>query len=298
MNRQVTVFLLIFAGIMNHGFAQIIPSESLFDEGWKFSLGDIREAEQPGFDDAAWRDIDLPHDWSIENLPLQEVQPVPELPAVTGPWRFQKGDDAAWKAAGFDDSGWQGVTLPDTWERHSDYTGNNVYGWYRRHIDIPAACRNRDFDLLLGCIDDVDEAFFNGERVGGTGSFPPAYRTAYNTQRRYRIPASLVRGDGSDVLAVRVFDGAGDGGIFAAGTKSMRLGPFDSGLSAGGTATGYAVGGTGWYRKHFTLPYSSYPQKVSICFDGVYMNADVWLNGRHLGNHPYGYTSFVLDLTP
>ena len=33
-------------------------------------------------------------------------------------------------------------------------------------------------------------------------------------------------------------------------------------------------------------------------FDGVYMDSDVWLNGQHLGNHPYGYTSFQYDLTP
>ncbi len=69
-------------------------------------------------------------------------------------------------------------------------------------------------------------------------------------------------------------------------------------MSAGGAATGYVVGGTGWYRKHFTLPASDAGKNVTICFDGVYMNADVWINGQHLGNHPYGYTPFVFDLTP
>ena len=74
--------------------------------------------------------------------------------------------------------------------------------------------------------------------------------------------------------------------------------PFDPAQSAGGASTGYFVGGTGWYRKHFTLPTGHAGRNVTICFDGVYMNADVWLNGRHLGNHPYGYTPFVFDLTP
>ena len=43
----------------------------------------------------------------------------------------------------------------------------------------------------------------------------------------------------------------------------------------------------GWYRKHFTLNNSA-NKKVSIYFDGVYMNSDVWINEHHLGNHPYG----------
>ena len=38
-------------------------------------------------------------------------------------------------------------------------------------------------------------------------------------------------------------------------------------------------------------------QRVFLRFDGVYMNADVWLNGVHLGNHPYGYTTFEYELT-
>src|SRR3954454_13025722 len=39
-------------------------------------------------------------------------------------------------------------------------------------------------------------------------------------------------------------------------------------------------------------------KEVSVLFDGVYMNSDVWINGHHLGNHPYGYTPFYYDLTP
>ena len=66
---------------------------------------------------------------------------------------------------------------------------------------------------------------------------------------------------------------------------------------AGGTATGYTLGGTGWYRKHFTLGKETLGKRISIQFDGVYMNSDVWLNGHPLGNHPYGYTAFAYDLT-
>jgi beta-galactosidase len=60
---------------------------------------------------------------------------------------------------------------------------------------------------------------------------------------------------------------------------------------------GFTVGGTGWYRKNFTIPSADKNKRIHILFEGVYMNADVWLNGQHLGNHPYGYTSFWYDLT-
>ncbi len=67
--------------------------------------------------------------------------------------------------------------------------------------------------------------------------------------------------------------------------------------AVGGINTGYYLGGTSWYRKTFSVPAKLKGKKVSIMFEGVYMNSDVWLNGVHLGNHPYGYTAFEFDLT-
>jgi beta-galactosidase len=61
---------------------------------------------------------------------------------------------------------------------------------------------------------------------------------------------------------------------------------------------GYLPTGIGWYRKHFNLTSIGKDQQFWIEFDGVYMNSDVWINGQHLGRHPYGYTSFFYDLTP
>jgi beta-galactosidase len=72
--------------------------------------------------------------------------------------------------------------------------------------------------------------------------------------------------------------------------------PIDS-TAMGGIDAGYLVGGTGWYRKAFMLPKDLAGKKFLLQFDGVYMNADVWLNGQHLGNHPYGYTTFRYDIT-
>src|SRR5438128_1875096 len=55
--------------------------------------------------------------------------------------------------------------------------------------------------------------------------------------------------------------------------------PFST-ASVGGVNTGFTVGGTGWYRKSFTIPASQKDKLVYIQFDGVYMNADVWINGQ------------------
>jgi beta-galactosidase len=73
-------------------------------------------------------------------------------------------------------------------------------------------------------------------------------------------------------------------------------GPYDS-LCPNGFNEGYLPDGIGWYRKTFKLPESLKDRKVTIEFDGVYMNSDVWLNGHHLGNHVYGWTAFNYDLT-
>src|SRR4030042_2242327 len=62
-------------------------------------------------------------------------------------------------------------------------------------------------------------------------------------------------------------------------------------------ATGYSVGGTAWYRKSFTIDKKDQDKIACLQFDGVYMNSDVWINGKHIGNHPYGYTSFYYDIT-
>ena len=73
--------------------------------------------------------------------------------------------------------------------------------------------------------------------------------------------------------------------------------PFDR-KAPNGAGGGYLPGGWGWYRKTFTLPAEIEGKRVIVDFDGVYMNATVWINGHKLGTHPYGYTAFHYDLTP
>ncbi len=60
---------------------------------------------------------------------------------------------------------------------------------------------------------------------------------------------------------------------------------------------GYLPSGISWYRKHFVLPPGLDGHRVFIEFDGVMGNSDVYVNGTHIGKHPYGYVSFRYDIT-
>lgn len=79
--------------------------------------------------------------------------------------------------------------------------------------------------------------------------------------------------------------------------SASQIGPFSK-SAVGGNATGFTEGGEGWYRKHFRLDNAPADARVEISFDGVYLDCDVWLNGRRLGGNVHGYIPFAFDLTP
>jgi beta-galactosidase len=65
-----------------------------------------------------------------------------------------------------------------------------------------------------------------------------------------------------------------------------------------GDSGGWFPMGIGWYQKYLEINPEWRGQKIFIEFEGVYMNAEIWLNQHFLGRHPYGYTPYTLDLTP
>lgn len=147
----IAVCLVFITGCRPSQQINLSERDQIFNDGWKFALDSLVGAEQPGYDDSQWLDVDLPHDWSIADAP----------------------------------------------------------------------------------------------------------------------------GDASQ----------------------DQIGPFSK-KSPGATSTGYALGGTGWYRKHFALPENKAGKTAILRFDGVYMEAEVWVNGKPAGNHVYGYTPFWFDITP
>lgn len=61
---------------------------------------------------------------------------------------------------------------------------------------------------------------------------------------------------------------------------------------------GSLPGGIGWYRKSFALPAAAKDKMVTIEFDGVHQNSEVWINGHYMGKRPNGYINFSYELTP
>jgi cephalosporin-C deacetylase-like acetyl esterase len=143
-------------------------------------------------------------------------------------WRFTTGDDVAWAQPEFDDAGWKPIEVGKPWEKagYEDYDG---YGWYRLRVRLPKAESERAYfkqyqrlTLLLGAVDDVDVTYFNGVEVGRTGSAPNDTKGHHETVRRYEVPAKHIQWDAENVIAVRVFDSDGDGGMHK-GTPTLSV---------------------------------------------------------------------------
>ena len=264
---------------------------------WKFLRGDPSGAEQPAFDDRGWRLVRLPHDWSIEDLPPRVSDPLFHVETlVPGSWRFRFGDDEKWKAPGLDDSSWQEVRPPESWSGYQGATKESQTGWYRRSFTIPEAAAGKTVLIELGRINDLDEGYVDGILVHKLWIDDIYWSNGRVGPRTYLLPAELAK-PGRHVVAVRV-RGKTDGGIVAGPPQPPAVSPCDPGRSAEGLSTGYAVGGTGWYRSRFTLPTGDQDKAVGIVFDGSYMETSVWLNGTRVGKNVYGYSPFGFDLTP
>ncbi|MBK8557807.1 MAG: putative Ig domain-containing protein [Lewinellaceae bacterium] len=138
-------------------------------------------------------------------------------------WKFHTGDDLLWNQPRLDDSAWEAIDPGVIWEYqgHNHYDG---YAWYRLRFFLPDsllknASMGKDILFNMGKIDDVDETYLNGERIGGMGSFPGSAdgcRSSWPDERRYVLPVThpALKWGGENVLTIRVYDGDGNGGMF------------------------------------------------------------------------------------
>ncbi len=139
------------------------------------------------------------------------------LPLIDSPWQFRQGDNAGWASEKYDDSNWLQIPIGQSWESALKRPFDGL-AWYRRTLVVPLAFQseamvNGGLILAIGKIDDADETFFNGVKIGGLGDFPPGNGTAWDVQRRYTIPAERVHWGQANVIAVRVSDTGGGGGL-------------------------------------------------------------------------------------
>ncbi|MBA7541232.1 hypothetical protein ES705_33539 [subsurface metagenome] len=131
---------------------------------------------------------------------------------LEGQWKYSIGERDEWISSKYDDNGWETIHVPSSWEDQG-FHGYNGYGFYRKRFTIGKEHKGKTLYLSMGYIDDVDETYINGHKIGSTGSFPPAYVTAYNANRTYYIPEELLNFDGQNTIAVKVYDSYQIGGI-------------------------------------------------------------------------------------
>jgi len=127
-------------------------------------------------------------------------------PAGKDQWKDLSFNDEKIPSSEFNDTEWPVMALPTQFETViGDFDGAV---WFRKIVQVPQNMSGKDLVLSLGPIDDMDRTYFNGKLVGSNEA-----DGAWNVNRNYEIPASLVKA-GANLISVRVLDTQGAGGIY------------------------------------------------------------------------------------
>lgn len=155
---------------------------------------------------------------------------------LSGEWKFKTGDDASWSKPDLSETDWGTIRSPGNWEQlgHENYDG---IAWYRKLFTVPAAFNGKCV-LSIGAVDDQDITYLNGVQVGESN--------IWDSERNYVIQPGILKPGADNIIAVRVNDTGGGGGIWR-GPLSLR--PFGladklsvkSTYAAGDSASGRVV---------------------------------------------------------
>jgi hypothetical protein len=146
---------------------------------------------------------------------------------LDGPWRFHAGDNPAWSKASFDDSEWEKVSLAAAAGSHDadvglsgyvtgwgarGHLGLSGYGWYRLHLHVDAPVGQSLAIAGPPAVDSAYQIFWDGQLLGSAGNFSNTSPRAFSIRPRiFAIDRfSAGRGDGTDVLAIRLWMGPWD----------------------------------------------------------------------------------------
>jgi len=133
---------------------------------------------------------------------------------LQGLWAFKQGDNSQWKNRYFNDDDWDQITVPRPWENQG-YRKYDGYAWYRKTVRFTERQVREPLLLILGKIDDFDQAYFNGKLIGSTNDGKPYGRSwSFTKVRVYEIPPELVRVGQTNTIALRILDIGNWGGIY------------------------------------------------------------------------------------
>ena len=127
-----------------------------------------------------------------------------------------KGEALGYADPAASTTGWAKMDLPKQFEAAGLLIDGAV--WFRKEVELPESWSGKDLVLRFTPIDDHDVTYFNGRKIGATGRETP---NSYMVLRRYVVPGTLVHA-GRNVIAVRVFDSAGEGGFSGGGAMSIE----------------------------------------------------------------------------
>ena len=160
----------------------------------------------------------------------------PESISLAGVWKFrtdpgETGLAEKWHQPDYDDSAWRSLHVPSSWEDQGIATGNpqypstepedgyNGYAWYRRHFIVPAGWAQSKVTLRIGAIEDMDATYINGRLVGST-----TQEENWGEAREYLLPPDALKPGEDNVIAIRVCDFGGPGGI-SGEPVALAIGP-------------------------------------------------------------------------
>jgi diguanylate cyclase (GGDEF)-like protein len=146
------------------------------------------------------------------DVPQLSAADIEKTHSLVGDWRFRPGDDPAWAAPGYDDSGWVDHRVPQRWP-DGGFEGSNQFGWYRLTLKFDVSTgESRNYlshiGVKLGKVMSAYELYAGGKLVGGVGKLPPLSEVNYDRKRVFFIPPSAFGADGTLVLALRVWGGS------------------------------------------------------------------------------------------
>jgi sialate O-acetylesterase len=171
---------------------------------------------------------------AVEEFPekvRQAVEALPEYEKAAAAWDAAldahdmgyRDDRPVWADPAYDDTGWTRMELPTHWE-DAGFPDLDGLMWFRREVELPGAWAGKRLSLGLGTINDMDRVWFNGVLVGRFEQL-----SGWTKPRVYEAPADAVHA-GRNVIAVRVYDIGGKGGICGL-AKDMWVKEADSSTS-------------------------------------------------------------------
>lgn len=127
---------------------------------------------------------------------------------------------------------WQLIDVPGSWNESGikELANHDGFAWYRTFVFIPKEWEGKRVFFSLGSVDNIEETFFNGEKIGAYGSMPPLLQgPASDIRRPYVIEPDMFQAGDWNLLALRLFDMGGNAGIrtgpvqLSSGDKALDL---------------------------------------------------------------------------